>query len=85
MAKMTRYHPDLAEWILVDGYGKVLARPGLTLVERELIVVAVLAALRLPMQLESHERGALRVGASKREVAAMKAVAGQRARASLRD
>ena len=68
---MKSFHPDLAEWILADGYGKVLARPALSIRERELIVVAVLAAMKLPLQLESHIRGALRVGASKREVAAM--------------
>ena len=69
---MARFHPDLARWILEDGYGKVLSRPILSLRERELIVVAVLAALDLPLQLESHVRGALRVGATKRQVEAMR-------------
>ena len=68
---MAGFHPELAEWILADGYGRVLSRPGLTIRERELIVVAVLAALRLPKQLESHVRGARRVGATGREVSAM--------------
>jgi alkylhydroperoxidase/carboxymuconolactone decarboxylase family protein YurZ len=71
IARMKGFHPELAEWILADGYGKVLSRPVLSIRERELIVVAVLAALRLPKQLESHVRGALRVGATRREVAAM--------------
>jgi 4-carboxymuconolactone decarboxylase len=71
IAKMAGFHPELAEWILADGYGKVLARPVLTVRERELIVVAVLSALGLPLQLESHVRGARRVGASAGEVAAM--------------
>lgn len=75
ISKMRRFHPDLAEWILADGYGKVLSRPGLSLRERELIVVAVLAALKLPLQRESHVRGALRVGATRREVAAMLQIA----------
>jgi len=69
---MAGFHPELAEWILEDGYGKVLSRPVLSIRERELIVVAVLSALRLPLQLESHVRGALRVGATKGEVAAMR-------------
>ena len=71
IARMGDFHPDLAAWILEDGYGKVLSRPGLTIRERELIVVAVLSALRLPMQLESHVRGAKRVGASEKDVSAM--------------
>jgi 4-carboxymuconolactone decarboxylase len=85
ISKMKSFHPELAEWILEDGYGKVLSRPVLSIRERELIVVAVLAALRLPKQLESHLRGALRVGATRREAEAMLAAAGYRARASLRD
>lgn len=71
IGRMRGFHPDLAEWILADGYGRVLSRPGLSIRERELIVVAVLSALRLPKQLESHVRGARRVGATAREVAAM--------------
>ena len=71
IAKMASFHPDLADWILEDGYGKVLSRPILSIRERELIVVAVLSALKLPMQLESHVRGARRVGATEREVSAM--------------
>lgn len=71
IGKMGDFHPDLAAWILEDGYGKVLSRPGLTIRERELIVVAVLSALRLPLQLESHVRGAKRVGASDTEIAGM--------------
>ena len=71
IARMAGFHPDLAAWILEDGYGKVLSRPILSIRERELIVVAVLSALRLPKQLESHVRGAVRVGATARDVAAM--------------
>jgi alkylhydroperoxidase/carboxymuconolactone decarboxylase family protein YurZ len=71
IARMAGFHPDLAEWILADGYGRVLSRPGLPIRDRELIVVAVLSALRLPKQLESHVRGAMRVGASAKDVAAM--------------
>jgi 4-carboxymuconolactone decarboxylase len=74
IGRMAGFHPDLADWILADGYGRVLSRPGLPIRERELIVVAVLAALKLPKQLESHVRGALRVGASEREVAAVQSI-----------
>jgi 4-carboxymuconolactone decarboxylase len=74
IGRMSGFHPDLARWILEDGYGKVLSRPILSLRERELIVVALLSALRLPLQLESHVRGALRVGATKRDVVAMRSL-----------
>jgi len=36
-------HPALDEWMIVDGYGKVLSRPGLDLRTRELCVVAACA------------------------------------------
>ena len=28
IARMAGFHPDLADWILADGYGRVLSRPG---------------------------------------------------------
>ncbi|MEK7469867.1 MAG: carboxymuconolactone decarboxylase family protein [Planctomycetota bacterium] len=62
LANMRALHPALAEWIVWEGYGKVLSRPGLTPAEREACAVAALAALRAWPQLESHARGALRVG-----------------------
>jgi 4-carboxymuconolactone decarboxylase len=74
IGRMAGFHPDLADWILADGYGRVLSRPGLPIRERELIVVAVLSALKLPKQLDSHVRGALRVGATAREVSAVQSI-----------
>jgi alkylhydroperoxidase/carboxymuconolactone decarboxylase family protein YurZ len=78
IARIRSYHPDLAEWILSEGYGRVLSRPGLSIRDRELIVVAVLAALDVPLQLRSHVEGARRVGASESEIRAM--IAGGRPR-----
>ncbi|MGZ8412193.1 MAG: carboxymuconolactone decarboxylase family protein [Gemmatirosa sp.] len=57
-------HPALDMWMIVDGYGKVLSRPGLDLVRRELCVIAVCAVARQDRQLHSHLHGALHVGAS---------------------
>jgi 4-carboxymuconolactone decarboxylase len=74
--RMRSYHPELAEWILTDGYGKVLARPLLSPRERELVIVATLAALRAPLQLASHALGALRVGARRSEIRAVLAGSG---------
>ncbi|MDQ3811685.1 MAG: carboxymuconolactone decarboxylase family protein [Chloroflexota bacterium] len=64
-------HPALDAWMIVDGYGKVLSRPGLDLKRRELCIVAVCAALGQERQLHAHLHGALHAGASKPEVAAV--------------
>ena len=61
-------HPALERWMLEDGYGKVLGRPGLGLMERELCVVALAAGLDAPRQLYSHLRGALNAGATPEQV-----------------
>lgn len=63
-------HPDLDRWAIEEGYGKTLSRPGLTTVERELCVVALLSAAGQVPQLRSHLRGSLNVGAAPAEVEA---------------
>ena len=63
-------HPDLDEWMIVDGYGKVLGRAGLDLKRRELAVVAACAATGQQRQLHSHLHGALNAGASEPEISA---------------
>jgi 4-carboxymuconolactone decarboxylase len=55
-------HPQLDEWMIVEGYGKVLSRPGLDLPRRELCIVAVCAATAQDRQLQSHLHGARNVG-----------------------
>jgi 4-carboxymuconolactone decarboxylase len=57
-------HPALDAWMVVEGYGKVLSRPGLELRLRELCIVAVCAVARQDRQLHSHLHGALHAGAS---------------------
>ena len=61
-------HPALDAWMVVDGYGKVLSRPGLDLKRRELCIVAVCAAQEQERQLHSHLHGALHSGATPAEV-----------------
>lgn len=61
-------HPALDSWMIVEGYGKVLSRPGLDLGRRELCVVAACAAQRQDRQLHSHLHGALHAGASAQDV-----------------
>ena len=63
-ANVRALHPDLERWMVVEGYGKVLGRPGLALAERELCIVATLAVQNAPRQLFSHLRGALHAGAT---------------------
>jgi 4-carboxymuconolactone decarboxylase len=56
--------------MVVEGYGKVLGRPGLDLATRELCIIALLVVLNAPRQLYSHLRGALNAGAHPSEVEA---------------
>ena len=63
-----RLHPALDHWMITDGYGKVLARPGLDIIRRELCVVALCALAGQDRQLHSHFHGALNVGASPEQV-----------------
>ena len=65
---MRELSPELAEWMIVEGYGKVLSRPQLSPVERELCTVAALTVMDWERQLFSHIKGALNVGAAKNEV-----------------
>jgi 4-carboxymuconolactone decarboxylase len=61
-------HPALDAWMIVEGYGKVLSRPGLDLARRELCVVAACAVQRQDRQLHSHLHGALHAGATVADV-----------------
>jgi 4-carboxymuconolactone decarboxylase len=63
-------HPALDAWMITDGYGKVLSRPGLDLKRRELCIVAACAAASQQRQLHSHLHGALNSGATPEEVSA---------------
>lgn len=70
-----RLHPDMELWMVVEGYGKVLGRPGLAPLAREYCVVALLAVAGAGPQLYSHLRGALNLGASAKSLAEALAVA----------
>jgi 4-carboxymuconolactone decarboxylase len=63
-------HPALDDWMIVEGYGKVLSRPGLDLPRRELCIVAACAASGQDRQLHSHLHGALNVGVAPSVVSA---------------
>lgn len=55
-------HPLLDDWMVTEGYGKVLSRAGLDLGRRELCIVAACAASGQERQLHSHLHGAINVG-----------------------
>ncbi len=56
-------HPALDAWMVTEGYGRTLSRPGLDLVRRELCTIAQTAVQRAGPQLHSHLRGARNAGA----------------------
>ena len=60
---MRTLHPAIDDWMIVEGYGKVLGRPALDLVRRELCIIAACLAGRQDRQLLSHLHGARNVRA----------------------
>jgi 4-carboxymuconolactone decarboxylase len=67
-------HPALDLWMITEGYGRTLGRPGLDLLRRELCTVAQMAVLEAERQLHSHLRGALNAGATFPQVDAVLSV-----------
>ncbi len=65
---MKDLHPDIAQWMIIEGYGKVLSRDVLSLREREILNVAILTTLGWERQLRSHLKGAINVGVGKSEI-----------------
>ena len=65
---VNKFSPDMAEWLVLEGFGKVLGRKGLSFRERELNIVAILTVLKFEDQLYSHINGAVRVKASVEEI-----------------
>lgn len=64
ISHVKKFSPELSDWLLLEGYGKVMGRKGLSLKKRELNNVAVLTVLEFEEQLYSHINGAFRTGAS---------------------
>jgi 4-carboxymuconolactone decarboxylase len=65
---VTSLSPTLKEWMLREGYGRVLARPTLPIDLREMGIIAILTVKNLPRQLQSHLIGAIRVGVPRSEL-----------------
>lgn len=62
--RVERIAPEIFRWMIIEGYGKVLTRNGLALIDRELCIVTSLVIENRPDQLRSHLRGAMNAGAS---------------------
>jgi len=70
-ARIESMAPEVFRWMIVEGYGKVMSRPGLGKIEREIAGVAFLIMDGYEQQLFSHMRGALNVGAPAELLSAM--------------
>ncbi len=62
--KVAAMAPEVFRWMIIEGYGKVLSRPLLDIVSRELSIIAFLMMENRKKQLHSHIVGAINVGAS---------------------
>jgi len=62
MQSLKERSPELAGWIIEEGYGKVLSRRGASLCLRELFSAALLAASGFPKQLFAHLRALVEMG-----------------------
>ena len=68
ISNVKSFSPELSDWLVLEGYGKVMGRKELSLKKRELNNVSVLSVLKFEDQLYSHINGAFRTKSSKEEV-----------------
>jgi 4-carboxymuconolactone decarboxylase len=68
MLNLRALHPAIEPLVVVDAYGKILARPGLDSKRRELCTLAAIAMQNAPRQLHAHFRGALNTGSTQEDV-----------------
>ncbi len=68
MKKVASVSAELKDAMVVEGYGKVLARPMMPILEREFCIISMLVIKNKPHQLESHTLGALRCGATESDL-----------------
>ncbi|GGP20545.1 carboxymuconolactone decarboxylase family protein [Silvimonas iriomotensis] len=69
VARVGAIAPDFARYLVEFGFGDIYSRPGLGLREREIAVVAALAALgNAAPQLKVHLNAALNVGVTRDEI-----------------
>lgn len=64
-ALLASFHGEFHDFVLEAAYGRVLARPGLSPLRRELLATGLLAAQDQQRQFLAHARGALTFGATR--------------------
>ena len=64
--RVESFAPDIFRWMIVEGYGKVLSRDEVSIVDRELSIIAMLMMEDKIKQLHSHILGARNVGTDER-------------------
>jgi len=67
LGQIEEFSHELAEWVSIEGYGKVLSRPSLDVIERERCAIAALAVGGWERQLQSHLRAYAQLGGSRDE------------------
>lgn len=68
ISNVKSFSPELSDWLVLEGYGKVMGRKKLPLKKREMNIVSVLSVLKFEDQLYSHINGAFRTKSTKEEV-----------------
>ena len=63
ISNMENLSPDLKQWMIIEGYGKVMGRTGLNLLEREFVNISILCTRFYENQLYAHIKGCLNNGA----------------------
>ncbi|MBK5933706.1 4-carboxymuconolactone decarboxylase [Rhodovulum imhoffii] len=68
-ANLDAFHPDTAELVLGWSFADVVGRDGIDLKTREMLTVAMLAAMgTAPGQLDFHMRAAMNTGVTREEI-----------------
>lgn len=62
ISNVKKFSPELSEWLIVEGYGKVISRKTLSIKEREACIISVLSTQMFEEQLISHLLGGLKNG-----------------------
>jgi len=67
-ARLRKLDPDLERYVTRFAYGEIYEREGLDLRTKELLACCMLLTLGNPDEIRTHMRGALRAGATEREL-----------------
>lgn len=62
ISNVKKFSPELSEWLIIEGYGKVISRAALSIKEREACIISVLSVQKFEEQLISHLYGGLNNG-----------------------